>query len=129
MSKLYDIRVRGGQHHDFDRAIDAHALFLGCQLHLKREPDNPFDPNAIAAYVKLDTNGQEEWKIGFVATNQASRYSWRMDQGAVVHLCTVTKLDKHGLTAALDLRGGWGERPSEPPPNQTMSDLDDDIPF
>jgi len=128
--KLQDIRVRGGQHHDFDRALDAHALYLGCQLHLKREPNNPYDPNAIAAYVRLDTNGREDWKIGYVAAQIAARFAWRMDNGAVVHNCMVTRLDKKGLNASLDLRGGWRNHATEEQENKAQIDkLDDDIPF
>lgn len=128
MSKLYEIRVRGGQHHDFGRALDAHALFLGCQLHLKREPDNPYDSNAIAVYVKLDG---EEWKIGHVEAKKAAWFAPRFDAGAVVHLCTVTKIDKHGLNATLDLRGGWSgvEHRHGSQPGTTEAVEDDDIPF
>jgi len=48
----------GGKHDQF-KAVDAF---------LKREPENPFDPNAVAVYV-------HEKKVGYVPKNQAFEFS------------------------------------------------------
>ena len=127
MAHLFDLRVRGGQHHRFAEARDAGWLHPGCELHLVREPDNAFDPAAIQAFVKSDSG--ELVKIGYVAGNQCGKLFWRMDNGAVVHRCTVTRVDKNAVNASLDLKGGWGDSLANRPDNEGPAPETDDIPF
>lgn len=135
MSKLFDLRVRGGQHHRFDEARDKGWLYPGCELYLVREPDNQFDPAAIQAFVKSEPTRAHEGepeliKIGYVAGNQCGKLYWRMDRGATVVRCTVTRVDKHAVNASLDLKGGW-QAEGQPAGSSKLNEEipDDDIPF
>lgn len=124
-----DIRVRGGQHHRYHEAFEKGFLQPRTELILRREPDNQYDPHAVAAFVKA---GEEEWQVGHVAAHQVGQLYWRLDRGAVVMRCTVMALDlkKHSLDAYLVLNGGW-KAPNKPKllPSEVHPDDADDIPF
>lgn len=55
--KIYSGHVAGLPHHNYESVAD--SIKPGDELDLVREPDNAFDPNAIAIY-------HNEQKIGYV---------------------------------------------------------------
>ena len=46
----------------------------GIQVHLEREPDNPYDSNAIGAYI-------DDQQIGYLKTDVAERLADKIDSG------------------------------------------------
>lgn len=121
-----EIRIRGGQHHQFKEAVDAGILKEQAELSLRRDPENQYDPRAIKAFAG-------SFFIGFVAAEQAKQLYWRFDRGAVVQRCTVTKVEEAGrCNAWLEIKGGWHEpvdRNEPKPKPYNDENLDDDIPF
>lgn len=128
-SDSQEIRIRGGQHHRMEEAVDNKWLEPRTELILIREPDNQFDSKAVVAFIK---NPKEEMvKIGYVAGNQVGRIYWRLDRGAVIIRCTVLRLTKNAVDCHLELKGGWHEEDgvsSRTAPKPTIIP-DDDIPF
>lgn len=125
--KIIDIRIRGGQHHQFEAAVEDHLLKPGVEIHLVRDPENSFDRNAIKAFVGNPEGELATYMIGFVARNHAARLAWRFDNGAVVHRCTVTKIDRFACDCGLVLMGGWLSK--EEIEQGKPEPLEDDIPF
>ncbi|MCW4116880.1 HIRAN domain-containing protein [Aurantimonas sp. MSK8Z-1] len=73
---LMDVAIAGGRYHALkDRRA---ALPLGRLLRLAREPENPFDPNAVAI---LDTDGA---RLGYVPRAAAGRVAALLDAGEAV---------------------------------------------
>ena len=81
-----------------NRKVMAYRIRQGDELELKRDYDNPVDPNAIAVYHKA---GQ----IGFLQKNLAQRIAPDMDAGNVVRAKAVgaTKEDVPVVIAELSL--------------------------
>lgn len=60
-------------------------------LLLFREPENEYDPNAIAAHVDIDYDdpwGYGDYKIGYLSSDLASRYAALIDAGGII-TCSV----------------------------------------
>lgn len=135
-----EIRVRGGKYHRFTEALEKGWLQPRTELVLMREPNNEYDPHAVAVYVKnLDVHnnlvpaGELLIQVGHVSKENVGKLYWRLDRGAVIMRCTVLNLDpkKQSLTAHLVLSGGWKDpNPAPILGNKTnTTDFDDDIPF
>lgn len=124
------IRIRGGQHHRYHEAIEKGYLKLRGELLLTRDPENAYDPRAIKVSVR-GPNETEFLDVGYVAAEQAKHFYWRLDRGAVIMRCTVTRLDekKHAIDAYLQLQGGWKKLIEEPKMMPSEIHPDDDIPF
>lgn len=65
------ITVRGGQFVKLKETVEMGLLKKGTNLDMLREPENPYDSNAIAVYTK-PTEQHESRKCGFVAREQAA---------------------------------------------------------
>lgn len=64
------------------------------EIHLVREPDNPYDKNAIAVYNK------NKEQLGYIRRDFASVYAEKMDLG-FIYKAIVFKKDKSSLTVKL----------------------------
>lgn len=92
------ILVVGGGHHKMQEAKDLQILKEGADLTLVREPKNPYDKNAIAVACK-------GLQIGYVAKNKAKDLAEKLDNGAGLLSCKVTKLYASSLDAELIFEG------------------------
>lgn len=73
---LFDFAIAGGHHHGLVRALA--TLAIGDALELRREPDNPYDANAVAVY---DSKGL---KLGFLPRRSNPPVAKLMDEGRSV---------------------------------------------
>lgn len=71
---IYTFRVRGVSYHE--QAIEAASLSPGAKLRLVREPENEFDPNAIAVHPNCGRG-----PLGYVNKQNAARIARRPDAG------------------------------------------------
>ena len=72
----------------YDEAAAVFAeLRIGDGLQLAREPDNPFDPNAV----RVEWRGR---KLGYVPRSENAALAWAMDRGETLS-ARVTKLRSH----------------------------------
>lgn len=83
------VYIVGIQREERRKAVS--ELQMGDEICLKREPENSFDKNAIAAY---NTKGEQ---IGYIRKDYASIYADKMDVG-FEYLATLSKIDKSSLT-------------------------------
>ena len=60
---------------------------VGDALELRREPDNPHDPNAV----RVEWQGR---KLGYVPRRQNAAVAWGMDRGAPLR-ARLSRLDEH----------------------------------
>jgi hypothetical protein len=62
-------------------------LHIGDTLDLRREADNPYDPNAV----RVEWRGR---KLGYVPRRQNAAVAWGMDRGAPLR-ARLSRLDEH----------------------------------
>ena len=62
-------------------------LRVGDALELRREPDNPHDPNAV----RVEWQGR---KLGYVPRRQNAAVAWGMDRGAPLR-ARLSRLEEH----------------------------------
>lgn len=74
MSTYPNVAVVGARFRGADAVALCRTIALGTELRLKREPDNPYDPNAI----KVMFHDQH---IGYVERGQAAWIADDLDQG------------------------------------------------
>lgn len=77
--RRYRTPLRG---HAFAGAVPAEVLVDGSAVELVREPDNPADPLAVAAWLVADDG--RSWRIGYLDRTVAARLAPRMDAGTPV---------------------------------------------
>lgn len=72
------------------RSADVQKLFknksYGTTLLVKRESDNPHDPNAMAVYAALTLPGENNWqwhKVGYMSASDAKREFSDLDKDIV----------------------------------------------
>lgn len=85
----------------------------GVELDLKREPENPYDPNAIAVYLRV-----RKWytlfrevpmQIGYVKRNRAEMLSKRIDEGGRIvsaHIVSMHTGQKHPRVS-INIKTDW----------------------
>ena len=98
LQELFPIETQVVGIHFENRRYKACRIRLGEGLELRRDYDNPVDPNAVAVYSKAG-------HIGFIQRNLAQRIAPDIDAGNIVRAKTVgvTKEDVPVVTAELDL--------------------------
>ena len=50
-------------------------------VRLRREPDNPADPLAVAVWTEADAGGARPWRLGYLDRGVAARIAPRLDDG------------------------------------------------
>jgi len=80
---IYTFRVRGVSYHH--EAVKAASLSPGSKVRLVREPDNEFDPNAIAIHPNRGRS-----PIGYVNKQNAARLAKRLDAGEALVAITLS---------------------------------------
>ena len=68
----------GGQHHSLTAAVNAGLAAVGKSVELVREPQNPYDKNAIECFVNGDG---VRFKCGYIAKNFAAGLAPELDKG------------------------------------------------
>lgn len=74
------------------------ALYRGSErlsAELKRQPNNPFDPNAIR--VNIDVTNPQTLHVGYVPRALAARLAPRMDGGDVLLVTRATVVYNEGI--------------------------------
>jgi len=72
----------------YGEAVEAWpSLRVGDALELRREPDNPYDPNAV----RVEWRGR---KLGYVPRRQNAAVAWGLDRGAPLR-ARLSRLDEH----------------------------------
>lgn len=91
----------GGQHHQLSAAITAGFIVEGTAVSLERQPDNPYDSNAV----KVMLNGTElgNLQLGYVKKNFAVDLSHHMDKGGMKFTARVAMVRANSLM--LDVEG------------------------
>jgi len=77
--------LAGFRYHDAKTVFS--DLRLGDRLELAREPDNPYDANAV----RVEWRGK---KLGYVPRRQNAALAWAMDRGETVS-ARVSRLREH----------------------------------
>ena len=80
---IYAFRARGVTH--YEDAITAASLSPGSKVRLVREPDNEYDPNAIAIY-----SGRGVGPLGYVNKQNAARLAKALDAGEAFAAITLS---------------------------------------
>lgn len=98
MVPLFDFAIAGGWYHGLGAALKA-GLGPGTALTLRREADNPHDPNAIAVH------GPDGARLGYVPRRGNAGLAARMDAGAQVRAEVLALTDGSPLLDDLVMTG------------------------
>lgn len=74
--------VVGNNFRGTDAKVAIKTLEVGDTLTLEREPDNPYDENAVKVYMSVDD--EPVW-IGYIETTVAAEIAPEMDEGTEYH--------------------------------------------
>lgn len=61
--------------------VDGARLEPDVPVRLRREPDNPADPLAVAVWTEADAGGARPWRLGYLDRGVAARIAPRLDDG------------------------------------------------